>query len=156
VLYSNEPSPPNIPVDVQFGLEMPWAGFGWSAEEWYDASRSNTKKLRMDNTMIASSMWTMSRLQLLVKVGQRVGIHCPRCWRSTGRNCSGANLMDLAPTILHLLGLPVQSEMDGRVLTEIMESAGPIRYAEAQPQVSQETGLDAEDGEERLRSLGYP
>ena len=68
---------------------------------------------------------------------------------------SGANLMDLAPTILHLLGLPVRSEMDGRVLTEIMESAGPIRYAEAEPQASQETGLDAEDVEEHFRGLGY-
>ena len=71
---------------------------------------------------------------------------------------SGANLMDLAPTILHLLGLPVRSEMDGRVLTEIMEGAAPIQYKEAQPHVSRETGLDAEDEaevEERLRSLGY-
>ena len=106
--------------------------------------------------MIASSMWTTSRLQLLEQVGQRVGIQRPRCWRSTGRNRGGANLTDPAPTILHLLGLPLQSEMDGRALTEIMESAGPIRYAEAQPQVSQETGLDAEDEKERLRSLGYP
>ena len=37
VLYSNEPSRPNIPVNVQFGLEMLKAGFGWSDEELYDA-----------------------------------------------------------------------------------------------------------------------
>jgi predicted AlkP superfamily phosphohydrolase/phosphomutase len=76
-----------------------------------------------------------------------------------GERVSGANLMDLAPTVLHLLGLPVRSEMDGRVLTEIIENPGPIRYEEeALPQVSPETGLDAEDEaevEERLRSLGY-
>lgn len=32
-LYSDEPSRPNIPVNVQFGLEMLKAGFGWSDEE---------------------------------------------------------------------------------------------------------------------------
>jgi hypothetical protein len=37
VLYSDEPSRPNIPVNVQFGLEMLKAGFGWSDEELYDA-----------------------------------------------------------------------------------------------------------------------
>jgi predicted AlkP superfamily phosphohydrolase/phosphomutase len=76
----------------------------------------------------------------------------------SGEEVRGASLMDLAPTVLHLLGLPVRSEMDGRVLTEIMEKPGSIRYAEAEAQVSQETGLDAEDEaevEERLRSLGY-
>ena len=66
--------------------------------------------------------------------------------------------MDLAPTILHLLGQPVRSEMDGRVLTEILETPSRIRYTEAQPDLSQETGLDRDETaevEERLRSLGY-
>ena len=131
VLYSDEPSRPNIPVNVQFGLEMLKAGFGWSDEELYDAFcynvqvryalgyrdlseghfelrtlynfrqrltnhmqetgenlvekafeqitdeqidafRLSTKKLRMDSTMIASNIRSMSRLQLLVEVVQRV------------------------------------------------------------------------------------
>ena len=75
-----------------------------------------------------------------------------------GESITGANLMDLAPTILHLLGQPVRSEMDGRVLTEILETPSHIRYTEAQPDLSQETGLDRDETaevEERLRSLGY-
>ena len=32
-----------------------------------------------------------------------------------------ANLLDIAPTILHLLGVPIPGDMDGRVLTEILE-----------------------------------
>jgi predicted AlkP superfamily phosphohydrolase/phosphomutase len=75
-----------------------------------------------------------------------------------GESITGANLMDLAPTILHLLGQPVRSEMDGRVLTEILETPSRIRYTEAQPDLSQETGLDRDETaevEERLRSLGY-
>jgi predicted AlkP superfamily phosphohydrolase/phosphomutase len=71
---------------------------------------------------------------------------------------SGANLMDLAPTILHLVGLPVKSEMDGRVLTDILEMPAPVRYEEVQTDIAQEAGLSADETaevEERLRSLGY-
>ena len=34
-----------------------------------------------------------------------------------------ANLLDIAPTVLHLLGVPVPADMDGRVLTEILDPA---------------------------------
>lgn len=37
---------------------------------------------------------------------------------ATPRN---AELLDIAPTVLHLLGIPVPEEMDGRVLTEILD-----------------------------------
>jgi hypothetical protein len=37
VLYSDEPSRPNIPINVLTGLEMLKSGFGWSDEEMYDA-----------------------------------------------------------------------------------------------------------------------
>ena len=32
-----------------------------------------------------------------------------------------AGLLDIAPTVLHLLGVPVPDDMDGRVLTEMLE-----------------------------------
>jgi hypothetical protein len=37
VLYSDQPSRPNIPVNVLVGLEAIKAGFGWSDEERYEA-----------------------------------------------------------------------------------------------------------------------
>jgi hypothetical protein len=37
VLYSDQPSRPNIPVNVLVGLEALKAGFGWSDEELYEA-----------------------------------------------------------------------------------------------------------------------
>jgi predicted AlkP superfamily phosphohydrolase/phosphomutase len=41
-----------------------------------------------------------------------------------------ANLLDIAPTVLHLLGVPVPSDMDGRVLTEVLDpSTGPSASA---------------------------
>jgi len=41
ILYSDEPSRPNIPVNVLMGLETLKAGFGWSDEELYDAFSYN-------------------------------------------------------------------------------------------------------------------
>ena len=36
---------------------------------------------------------------------------------------SNASVLDVAPTILYLMGLPVARDMEGRVLTEILEPA---------------------------------
>jgi hypothetical protein len=40
-LYSDQPSRPNVPVNVLVGLEALKAGFGWSDEELYDAFAYN-------------------------------------------------------------------------------------------------------------------
>jgi hypothetical protein len=34
---------------------------------------------------------------------------------------AGASILDVAPTLLYLLGLPVARDMQGRVLTEMLE-----------------------------------
>ena len=68
-------------------------------------------------------------------------------------------LEDIAPTVLHLLGLPVPRDMDGRVLTEMLEQPGDVAYVEPSAFVApEEVALsDAErlQVEERLKSLGY-
>lgn len=65
------------------------------------------------------------------------------------RTSGHVNLVDLAPTTLHLLGLAIPRSIDGRVLVELLESPGagdrPPRYAElhasapAAPDVSEPT-----------------
>ncbi len=71
----------------------------------------------------------------------------------------GARILDLAPTILHLMGLPVPDDMDGRVLTERLTLDRPVEFARAAaPVISAEEGLTAEESaevESRLRALGY-
>ena len=42
----------------------------------------------------------------------------------------GATILDIAPTILYLMGLPVARDMDGRVLTEILDEG----FAQAHPE----------------------
>ena len=76
-----------------------------------------------------------------------------------GETISDAHIMDLAPTILHLLGLPVPSDMDGDVLTSMLTLNRPVNYERAEAtSIQAEEGLSAEDAaevEERLQSLGY-
>jgi len=47
-----------------------------------------------------------------------------------GIELSNVSILDLAPTILHQMGIPVPSDMDGRVLSEILkEGSGPANRA---------------------------
>jgi len=82
-----------------------------------------------------------------------------------GTRIVGARLVDLAPTILYLMGEPIPAEMDGRVLTEPLRRdfvmARPLRAEVSDGKSGGEvggSGYDAEDEErvrERLRGLGY-
>ena len=46
-----------------------------------------------------------------------------------GAALNGASVLDIAPTILYLMGLPVARDMEGRVLTEMLDE----RFARAHP-----------------------
>ncbi len=43
ILYSDEPSRPNVPVNVLVGLEMLKAGFGWTDKEMYESFSYNVQ-----------------------------------------------------------------------------------------------------------------
>ena len=78
-----------------------------------------------------------------------------------GRQLSEADIIDLAPTLIHMLGLPVPSTMEGRVLLGMLrlDEERP-RYADAsevshggwRPTYSDE---DEQSMQDRLRALGY-
>jgi predicted AlkP superfamily phosphohydrolase/phosphomutase len=76
----------------------------------------------------------------------------------------GARLVDLAPTLLHILGEPIPSTMDGRVLEEaLVDGFQPARGLGETPIWQAPVGhngqgLSDEDAQivaQRLRSLGY-
>lgn len=72
-------------------------------------------------------------------------------------------IVDIAPTVLYLLGLPVPEDMDGRVITEMIApdhlQQHPVEYGEAatttQVNVQDYTEEEAELVREQLRALGY-
>jgi hypothetical protein len=49
-----------------------------------------------------------------------------------GAAISGASVLDITPTVLYLMGLPVARDMEGRVLTEMLDEeftrSHPITY----------------------------
>ena len=75
-----------------------------------------------------------------------------------------ADIADVAPTILYLLGQPLPSDLDGRLITEALDQdlldRRPPEYTDEESEVlvSQAGRYSSEDEaavEERLRSLGY-
>jgi len=84
-----------------------------------------------------------------------------------GRLDHDINIVDIAPTILYLLGVGIPEDMDGKVPLEVFEEsharAVPPRYMPVQPEsylpefADDEVYSDeeAEEIRERLKSLGY-
>jgi predicted AlkP superfamily phosphohydrolase/phosphomutase len=80
-----------------------------------------------------------------------------------GASINGANLIDVTPTILHVLGCKVPEDMDGKVLAGIFDAGfmegHPVAFTQAEVSKKEERGeMSAEDQKqvlERLRSLGY-
>ena len=73
------------------------------------------------------------------------------------------SILDIAPTVLYLLGLPVPNEMDGKVASEILEDSyvarNPIEYADVEllgrARGSALGSEDSEDIKRRLEGIGY-
>jgi predicted AlkP superfamily phosphohydrolase/phosphomutase len=68
-------------------------------------------------------------------------------------------LIDVVPTILHMLGLAVPADMDGRVLQEMFSDPSEVVYEDAREQlVTADVSYTSQESavvEERLRGLGY-
>ena len=82
-----------------------------------------------------------------------------------GERFDGVTLYDIAPTVLHELGLPVARDMPGRVLEDLFEDrfARDIRFVEAYTHDAEAgagmsepvKAVDDEAERRRLRALGY-
>lgn len=79
-----------------------------------------------------------------------------------GVRVDGVSILDLAPTLLYLMGSPIPRDMDGRVLTWIFEESfvtgRPVRYQEVEDQEDTPVSFSPDEEQqviERLRALGY-
>jgi len=108
--------------------------------------------------LLSSQRWTGTHPAL-----GRFAAHGPSF--APGARLRPARGLDLAPTVLHLLGLPAGADMPGRVLTESFAPASPAgrRAVALAPsydgRVSRRYGpqnpVRQQAIEERLRALGY-
>ncbi len=80
---------------------------------------------------------------------------------AVGASVPGAKIIDLAPTILHILNVPVPEDMDGRVLLAALspelrgqatQVGAAATTAQTQVDFTEEEQAEVED---RLRALGY-
>ncbi len=77
-----------------------------------------------------------------------------------GLDLGPAQIIDLCPTLLHMIGIPTPVDMDGRILMECMRDRDrPVTYGEIEnSHIDNDSTLSVEDEENllnRLRSLGY-
>lgn len=66
-----------------------------------------------------------------------------------GANIEGARIIDLAPTILHMYGVPIPRDMDGRVLAEIFREDSEMAQREI---VYEEDKTKAEKNKDALKN----
>ncbi|MEM7791566.1 MAG: alkaline phosphatase family protein, partial [Verrucomicrobiota bacterium] len=82
-----------------------------------------------------------------------------------GETVHGASLLDIAPTLLHLNGLPIGRDMDGKVMTNCFEEEQRIKYIDTWEEVEGEDGrhpansdlgvAESRESIKQLVDLGY-
>jgi predicted AlkP superfamily phosphohydrolase/phosphomutase len=128
--------------------------------------RSPDLHIVMDNHQtIAFPLFATDRHIVTRQIRGDSGCHRPHgiliAWGpeiKAGETVQGAHITDLAPTILHLMKLPVPDDLDGHVLTAALTTPRPVEYQAANATDRAAAGLSAEETaevEERLRALGY-
>jgi predicted AlkP superfamily phosphohydrolase/phosphomutase/tetratricopeptide (TPR) repeat protein len=85
--------------------------------------------------------------------------------RSGGMQISGASVLDVTPTILHYLGLPVGKDMEGKVLMHCFDKPVHVSFIESWEKVEGDSGMHnellredpwaAQEALQQLVELGY-
>jgi len=150
------------------GADLPDLIVLW--REGYIARTDTGESLRRGGGTLVESNLAVGDMRQLISVEQS-GSHRPEglfiahgpALAGPGQ-LAGADMVDLAPTLLHLLGEAVPRDMEGRVLEEILRpeclAAYPVRYRDpgSEPQAVREYPYSPDEArqmEENLRGLGY-
>ena len=79
-----------------------------------------------------------------------------------GREIEGADIYDVFPTMLYLMGMPVPLDAPGKPLIDIMEDPKPVTTVESYSHIAIEAGdetpedsQELEDLKERMKAMGY-
>jgi predicted AlkP superfamily phosphohydrolase/phosphomutase len=129
-------------------------------DPFYVGDRSLLTRSHFGTMAAASRQWTGTHRSegILAMTGPPI---------RSGMCVNSPQIEDLAPTIIHLMGLPIPQEMDGRVLEEVLQpnylANHPIRRSEGEGEAKsspeEDEGWASPDEEEqvaeRLQALGY-
>ena len=136
--------------------------------QWQDYEYDCRQRFGTEETDVFSDELTFGDLQdrqtmsAVHRLQGTLMLHGARARR--GHRIEGAEIIDLAPTILHLLGLPVPRSLDGKVLLEAFDqhyaASHPVAYVDDLPDDTgpAEGGYTDEESQvvsDRLRGLGY-
>jgi predicted AlkP superfamily phosphohydrolase/phosphomutase len=134
-------------------LVVSWKPGYYALSHWSPNGTIFRGHLRWENSeMVHSAEHRPEGILLALGPGIRKGAHI-----------TGASIIDLAPTVLHLMGLPIPSYMDGKVLIELLDARqigrDPV-YVDGQGKSKQSEPSSYSESEEReiinrLRDLGY-
>lgn len=136
--------------------------------EWKNYEYDCRQRFGTEETSVFADALTLSDLQEAQNMSAVHRLHGTLMLRGSrvprAHTIEGAQIIDLAPTILYLLGQPVPKSMDGRVLTNALDegyvASHPIAYTDDLgegfgPAVGQYTEEESEVVSDRLRGLGY-
>lgn len=123
-------------------------GFSYITRESYEWSKA--KKYVLKPPTFESGDHRMEGILIMSGPGATSG----------GMEINAAQIIDLCPTLLHLLGVPIPKDMDGNILTKWMSDGEKVvNYADSKNSIAEsESVLSAEDEKNllnRLRDLGY-
>jgi predicted AlkP superfamily phosphohydrolase/phosphomutase len=120
----------------------------------YAPGVTGSHKLPRRNSFMAPTGWKSGEHDLdgiIVAYGAQV---------QAGQRLEQAQLIDIAPTVLHIMDVPIPEDMDGRSLGDLLyqSTIAPARHQAGQErEVGANTYTEEEEQEiiEHLRSLGY-
>lgn len=132
----------------------------WAQDAYWSDARFGKK-----STQVFESQYKVPLLQSpITAVHKMNGIFMAAGQNILPNRIQGADIIDIAPTVLYLMGLPVPTDMDGRVLTDIfteeIRKSREIEFEEEKtaPREESEVVFSDEDRKkvkERLRGIGY-
>jgi predicted AlkP superfamily phosphohydrolase/phosphomutase len=129
----------------------------WHGERYYSKAIWNAKR----NVFWAPDQWRASSPLTLSGCHRREGVIFAKGPSvATGAFIQGAEIIDVAPTVLALMGLPLLPDFDGKVLQELTVGIEGIQVEKTEgglqsiePEVYSEE--EAKQVEDLLRGLGY-
>jgi predicted AlkP superfamily phosphohydrolase/phosphomutase len=115
-------------------------------------------KMEIESARFQSKSGSHRNLGIFVAYGNSI---------RSGHHIEGMHILDLAPTILHLLDIPIPTEMDGRVIDDCLkeeyrskqtrrrEMRQPIFITEGPENQNLYTVEEEEEIKKRLKGMGY-